>query len=164
MAGWLTMALPCGATEYSDEIIVRGTRLWELRAAVVEAENRFYTRYNDLNKVDDFDIECTVEAPTGTHIKKRSCVTKLQQNLRAEYARDYVYMLQLQSDDLPASLPNLEPNSVMLARYDEYKQNVLYLLKMNPELRQLVRQRNAAEKRYGDERKKHFKGRLALLK
>jgi hypothetical protein len=61
-------------------------------------------------------------------------------------------------------LPDLDPNSVMQARYLEYKENVLYLLKMNPELRQLVHQRDVAEKRYNDERKKHFKGRLVLLK
>jgi hypothetical protein len=161
-------ALPRGATATSstemDEVVVRGTHLWELRAAIEEAENRFYRRYNELNKVDDFDIECTVEAPTGTQVKRRSCVTKLQQKVQAEYARDYIYMLQRLSDELPASLPDSDPNSVMQMRYQEYKENVLYLLKTNPELRQLVYQRDAAEKRYNNERRKQHKGRLVLLK
>jgi hypothetical protein len=52
---------------------------------------------------------------------------------------------------------------VFLARYEDYKENMLYLLKMNPELRRLVREREDAEKRYNEERKRRFKGRWILF-
>ncbi|HXC60737.1 MAG TPA: hypothetical protein VN645_15585 [Steroidobacteraceae bacterium] len=175
IAGWLGVLTAClgaqttgvvgtatrASSAETDEIVVHGTRLYELRAAIVAAEDRFYARYNELNKVNDFDIECTVDAPTGTRFKQRTCLTRLQQRAQQENGREFVQMLQDQSAGLTGTAPITDPNTAMLARYEEYKRNVLYLLKMNPELRQLVRERDAAEKRYNEERRKRFKGRLA---
>src|SRR3982751_3474558 len=108
-ATWLAAPL-CGAaqraatatasSQESEEVVVRGTRLYELRAAIIAAEDRFYARYNELNKVDDFDIECTVEAPTGTRFKQRTCRTNVQLTALRDYGRDYVHMLQSLSDGL----------------------------------------------------------------
>jgi hypothetical protein len=144
----------------TEEILVRGTRLYELRAAIIAAEERFYARYNELNKVDDFDIQCTVAAPTGSRLKQRTCQTKLQARAQQEQGREFLQMVQDQAAGGTGGMPpSTDPDSAFLARYQDYKENVLYLLKMNPELRRLVREREEAEKRYDTQRKRQFKGR-----
>jgi hypothetical protein len=40
-------AAPVPAAEQFDEVVVRGTPLWELRENVIKAEDRFHARYND---------------------------------------------------------------------------------------------------------------------
>lgn len=58
-----------------EEILVSGVRVkpYELRKLIVEAETRFYERYNELNRKDEFDVDCIVFANTGTNLKHRSC-------------------------------------------------------------------------------------------
>jgi hypothetical protein len=149
--------------EITEEVVVRGTRLYELREAIVAAEDRFFARYNELNKVDDFDIECSVSAPTGSKLKQRGCLTKMQLKAQAAQGREFLQMVQDQAAGLTGSPPVSDPTAVFLARYDDYKENMLYLLKMNPELRRLVHEREEAEKRYNEERKRRFKGRWILF-
>src|SRR5687767_3099518 len=61
-----------------EEVIIEGDRdsLSAARKAIDEAEDRLYSRYNELNDADAYDIECAVEAPTGTLIKRRVCDAK----------------------------------------------------------------------------------------
>jgi hypothetical protein len=150
-------------TEIIEEVVVQGTRLYELREAIVVAENRFFARYNELNKVDDFDIECELTAPTGSKLKQRGCLTKMQHKAQSDQAREFLQMMQDQASGLSGTPPVTDPNTVFLAKYEDYKENMLYLLKMNPELRRLVREREDAEKRYNEERKRRFKGRWILF-
>lgn len=147
------------ATEVSDEVIVRGTPLWELRENVIKAEDRFYSRYNELNKVDDFDVDCRWDAPTGSHVKQRGCLTRLAARVDQVYTSDYVNFLQGFGP-----MPDSDPHVMLLDRYADFRDNVQYLLKMNPDLRRLVQERAAAVKRYNDERRKYFKGRLVVYK
>jgi len=154
-----TASAPAATAEVSEEVIVRGTPLWELRENVIKAEDRFYSRYNELNKVDDFDVECRWDAPTGSHVKRRGCLTRLASRVDQVYASDYVNFLQGSGP-----MPDSDPHMALLDRYADFKDNVLYLLKMNPDLRRLVQERAAAVKRYNDERSKYFKGRLVVYK
>jgi hypothetical protein len=156
------------ATAETDEIVVRSTPIYELRAAVVAAEERFYARYNELNKVRDFDVECVVAPPTGTRFKQRICRTVLQLNAQSEQGYEYAKLVQDQSSADTGSVgpkgirgapPTTEPEAAFLARYQDYKENVLYLLKMNPDLRGLLQERLEAEKRYGAELKRRFRER-----
>jgi hypothetical protein len=149
--------------EITEEVVVRGTRLYQLREAIIAAEDKFYARYNELNKVDDFDIECSVSAPTGSRLKQRGCLTKMQLKAQAAQGREFLQMVQDQAAGLSGSPPVTDPTAVFLARYEDYKENMLYLLKMNPELRRLVHEREEAEKRYNEERKRRFKGRWILF-
>jgi hypothetical protein len=162
----------CGATqpEISDEVLVHGTRLKELRTAIAEAEDRFYVRYNELNMVDAYDIECGMDAHTGTKLKQRRCFTRLQLEAKAQNAREVIAMFQEQDRDpadgvikKPGRPPNTDPQAVWLARFDDYRDNMLYLLKMNPDLRRLARERERAEERYDAEYKRRLKGRLVHI-
>ncbi len=168
--GACVMAQVCGATqsadtqpspaaEESDEVIVRGTPLWELRENVIKAEDRFYARYNELNKVDDFDVVCRWDAPTGSHVRRRGCLTRMIVRADQAYAGGLMDFLGGYG---PA--PDNDPHIVFLDRFVEFRENVQYLLKMNPELRRLVQERAIAVKRLNDERRKYFKGRLVVYR
>lgn len=165
--------------ELTDEVLVRGTRLRELRSAVVEAENRFYEHYNALNKVDDYDVECFRDLRTGTRIPQRLCLTKLQLESMSRHGQEALEMFQQQApvsefvpgsnaDPGPAGMtgrgrpPNTDPVAIWLAHYDDYRDNMLYLLKMNPGLQRLAQAGEEAKRRYEAERSRRMAGRLVL--
>jgi hypothetical protein len=153
-------------TDVLEEVLVRGIRLRELKASVVEAEDRFYARYNNLNKVDIFDIECRVEAPLGTKIPQRWCLTNLQLKARREYAREYLLVLQDMAKfgyDGLGKPPDTNPEAVWASRYEEYKANMLQLLNQHPELRRLADEGEEARKRFDAEYKRRLNGRLILM-
>ncbi|HMA10311.1 MAG TPA: hypothetical protein VKO83_00390, partial [Steroidobacteraceae bacterium] len=58
--------------------------------------------------------------------------------------------------------PNTDPVAIWLAHYDDYRDNMLYLLKVNPDLRRLAQAGEDAKKRYDSEHKRRLKGRLIL--
>jgi len=166
--------------EVTDEVLVRGTRLSDLRRAVVEAENRFYEQYNALNKVDDYDVECFKDLRTGTRIPRRICLTRLQLESMSRHGREVLEMFQQQApvdefvpgqagDPGPAGMtavgrpPNTDPVAIWLARYDDYRDNMLYLLKMNPGLQRLAQAGEDAKRRYEAERNRRMAGRLAVI-
>lgn len=153
------------ASEATEEVLVQGARLRELQEAIVEAEDRFYARYNDLNKVDKYDVECVNDAHTGTRLKHRRCFTKLQLEARSLNGIETLQMRQEQEGATPhpGRPPNTNPEGIWLSHYDEYRDNMLYLLKMNPELRRMAAEGEAAQKRYDKEYKRRMKGRLVLV-
>jgi len=172
------MAQLCGAeSEDIDEVLVNGMRLSELRAAIVAAEDRFYARYNELNKVDDFDIDCATDAHTGTRIGRRRCFTKLQRDAMAQNGIEVLEMFQQQRMPVdpmsgpPGSAgmtavgrpPNTDPQVVWLAHYDEYRNNMLKLLRGNADLRRMAREAARAQQRYDEQYKRRLKGRLVLI-
>jgi hypothetical protein len=153
--------------ELMDEVIIHGTSLHDLKAAVVAAEDRFYDRYNELNKADDFDIECEMDTRTGAKIPQRRCLTRLQLAAKSRNGEETLQMFQEQVSGPkghPGRPPNTDPQGLWLSRYDEYKVNMLYLLKMNPDLRQLVRDRDEAQARFDTEYKRRLESRTAPLR
>jgi hypothetical protein len=156
------------SSDLLDEVLVNGTRLRDLQAAVVKAEDRFYARYNELNKNDDFDIECRVEAPLGSKIPRRLCLTKVQLQAKTAYGREFLQSLQ-DMTRVPGGSggvgkpPDTNPAAIWGARYEEYRANMLSLLNNYPELRRLAGEGEAARKRFDDEYKRRLKGRLVLM-
>jgi len=151
-------------TDVLDEVLVQGTRLRELKKAIVVAEDRFYARYNELNKRDLFDIECRVEAPLGTKIPQRWCLTNVQLRARRDYAREYLQNLQSGSQfGYEGKPPDTNPDLVWASRYEEYTEIMLRLLKQHPDLRHLADEAEAAKKRFDAEYKRRLNGRLILV-
>jgi len=73
---WCAHAADAESTKSrSEEVVVSGKPADpdQVRKALVEAEDRFYSRYNELNRDDDYDVQCRVEAPLGQRLKQRSC-------------------------------------------------------------------------------------------
>ncbi|MFO7325762.1 MAG: hypothetical protein DIU62_008610 [Pseudomonadota bacterium] len=68
-----------------DEILVHGKRL---RDRIVEAENEFYKLYNQINKDNDYDMNCTLlnlSADTGSRLNQRVCLPVFAAEAIAEY-------------------------------------------------------------------------------
>ena len=130
-------------SELLDELQVVGKKLYRIRMGAIDVEDRFYALYNDLNRDDDFDIHCKVEAPTGTLLKVRICRLALYEKALEEEARAYLSGVDAPP---PAQL-------VALSRLNEYRDNALSLINANPQLRDLIREREAFEKKYWAARK-----------
>lgn len=58
-----------------DEIVVRGKALEELRVRIERAEDDVYTRFNEINSDDSYDIHCYERAPKNSHINRRVCLS-----------------------------------------------------------------------------------------
>lgn len=153
LVGGLPSALHAAAAdEELEEVVVRGTKLWQMREAIVNAEKRFYALYNELNTNDDFDVHCDLEAPLGTRLKSRVC--------RVAYVAD------AQADFAQALLAGYEapsPEIVQLERADEYRAAALKVINGDKRLLKLARERERLEAKYLEERRKRFKGRWILF-
>jgi hypothetical protein len=74
-----------------EEIIVYGDKsLRRLRNDVYKAEKKAIVMFNSLNSDDEFDIHCTREAPTGSHIKRRVCRANFVGKATAREARGFM--------------------------------------------------------------------------
>jgi hypothetical protein len=139
--------------EELDEVTVEGQRLAEMRKRIVAAEDRFYALYNELNKNDDFDVHCVNEAPLGTRLKKRKCQPEFYSQAETDYALSFWLMLRGDAGGGAARSPTL----VALEREPEYQAAMLKIVKDNPALLQLLRERSRLEDRYNAARKQRFK-------
>ena len=149
-----------------DEIVVRGTRLSELRAGIVAAENRFYSRYNELNSIRDFEISCIMDAPTGQKKKVRRCRTGLEVRARTEEAEDILNSLQRSSstigggDAVASRTTNVDIMSLHQKREEQFRQHFLQLVNTHADLRALLDEREARQAVYDKELARRSSGRL----
>lgn len=72
------LALPVVAVaqdeEAVDEIVVASQKsLANLRRDLIDAEDDFYSLYNELNTDNEYDVRCRYEAPTGQRKKTHVC-------------------------------------------------------------------------------------------
>lgn len=59
----------------TDEIIVSGKALEELRIRIERAEDDIYARFNEINGNDAYDIHCYDRVPKDSHISRRVCLS-----------------------------------------------------------------------------------------
>jgi hypothetical protein len=121
-----------------------------------------------------------MDAHTGQRIPQRRCYTRLQLDAMAQQGQEVVEMFRQQAavseheagqndNPGPAGMtgrgrpPNTDPAGIWLAHYDDYRDNMLFLLKMNPELLKLAQAGEEAKKRYDAEYRRRLKGRLVLV-
>ncbi len=137
--------------EELDQVEVYGARLEpsELRHAIIEAEDRFYEAYNELNTNDDFDVTCRVEARTGTRLTTRTCKPQYQEDAVQEGAKQAVELRQgfqsLGGEALLGATSPPVPGAIkIMARRPEVERNMRNLVRKHPELTELLRQRAAA--------------------
>ena len=149
-----------------DEIVVRGTRLSELRSGIVAAENRFYSRYNELNTIRDFEISCIMDAPTGQKKKVRRCRTGLEVRARTEEAEDILTSLQRSAsmiggqDAVASRTTNVDIMSLHQKREEQFRQHFLQLVNTHADLRALLDEREARQAVYDKELARRSSGRL----
>lgn len=119
------------------------------RQAITDAENRFYARYNELNLNDDFDVNCRVEARTGTRLTSRTCRPLYQEDAVQEGAKLAVEIRQKAQSYggqalLGANTPPVPAAVAITARRGEFERNMRNVVRRHPELVMLLEERAAA--------------------
>ncbi len=129
------------AIEELDEIVVHGTNL---RDRIVKAEDRFFKLYNQLNKDDDFDVNCAyVALDPETRIEDRLCTPGFFANAivdtmvwgeRCKGSQDaegnYV--------PPPPCYTPPPPELVLMSRSDEYATHVMGVIRSDPRLQEMA--------------------------
>jgi len=87
-------AVSAPAVAPEDEIIVRGKALEDLRFRIERAEDDVYTRFNEINSDDSYDIHCYDWVQNGSHIKKRVCLSNGARAADVAAAQATVFSLQ----------------------------------------------------------------------
>lgn len=153
----VTAAVPEPAPEQVlDEVLVKGerARLEDLRAQMIEAEARFFERYNELNDNDAFDVNCRSEARTGTRIKRRYCRAEYEEEAIRQQGQESLLNLQYIRSQLPTRGdiivpgPPLPATIVMEARRPEFRENMRRVVSESAELFDLLLQREDMVDRY----------------
>ena len=90
--------------EQTEEVVVRGRRIGELRAEVEDARERAYELFNDLNSNDDFDVYCRRESRSGTNVPQVVCRAQFENRISADAAQEYMASLAWQCPGGPENL------------------------------------------------------------
>jgi hypothetical protein len=72
--------------DLSDQIVVTGRDINQLRLRMRRDEDAVYARFNEINSTDRFDVRCVMRAATGTHIEQRVCESKGWEDFEAQIA------------------------------------------------------------------------------
>ncbi|MEO8316409.1 MAG: hypothetical protein ABI645_16650 [Pseudomonadota bacterium] len=132
-------------TQQLDEIVVKTDHLNQIRQAMLETENRFYARYNQLNTDDDFDVDCARTASLGSRIQGHRCEIAFYAKAREQESSAYLAGYYAPAAEL-----------VYLERIVDYRKNALKLINSDLQLRKLVRQREDLGKLYTRRQKEIF--------
>lgn len=140
-----------------DEVVItaRKDSLKSLGMALIEAEDRFYERWNTLNDDDGMDILCRVEAPTGSRVDRRRCMPRLVDDLTRIEAMDLLGSTE-RNLKLETTYAIHEKAAAELTR------RTLPLLNRDPELRQALVERIKLEQLLTELRARKFEGRRVV--
>jgi hypothetical protein len=144
-----------------ESVIISGhlNKLREVQKAIVDAEDRFYARYNQLNKNHDFDIECSVEAPTGTRLEVRECLPKFAAALTKQDVRG----LLSSGTSVDGGVFKPSAGGLISNRMPELKSRMAQVVRSDPELQRLLRERALLAQHYKELSEKKFKGHLIVV-
>jgi thioester reductase-like protein len=161
---------------YLDTVTVKATRaqLDKVLQEMVKSEDDFFKRYNALNTNDDFDMTCYREA-RGTNARRRYCVpvyvkkalqaqgqsqaSNLQQNFDSSqrgttFDTGGSSQMPMVGAMLSAGAPpvtteaSVSAQALIEARRKDFQQNMRDVVSRNPELIEMLRQRDELGKRY----------------
>jgi hypothetical protein len=145
-------AAPASQNTDLDEVTVNGERvkMETLRKQIVQLEDKFYDRYNELNTVDDFDVHCIEEAKTGTRFIKRSCRAVYQEQALVDEGQAAFKIMQRLREKPPIadSGPPVPASLVIERRLPDYRKNLEDVTRRNPELARLLEERGRLIEKY----------------
>jgi hypothetical protein len=142
-----------------DEVVVSGklTTLSGVHRAMVQAEERFYDRFNELIRKTnrELTITCRNEAPLGTNLKTRNCVTAKQDDLSHDQA---MLLLSGHAD----SVGIMSAGQIQRVILPELRERTLTLLKTDDELLRALLEHARLQQIYEDMRKEKHKDHVAV--
>lgn len=124
-----------------DEVVVHGTRLQD---RIVRAEDRFFKLYNELNKNDDFDVNCAyLPLEQDTRIDSRLCTPSFYANAIVEQLtwQDRCRGTQDAEGNYvppPPCYTPPPPELVLVGRSDEYAAHVMSVIRSDPRLQEMA--------------------------
>jgi glycosyltransferase A (GT-A) superfamily protein (DUF2064 family) len=147
-----------------DEVVVNGAQLDQVKKELLEAEDRFFRRYNELNTDNEFDIQCQKEARVGTRLKKRYCRANFEEKALVEEGQETGKIFQSIQDQFRQGASNpvvqggaLVPGfAVMEMRRPAFRLHMKEVVSSHPELIELLKQHAALIDRYNELRTKLF--------
>jgi hypothetical protein len=77
-----------------EEVIVRGRQRSQLLDQIQLAREAIYSRFNEINSTDDFDVRCRDVARTGSKIARRVCSPNYWSEAEARAARQVLRGMQ----------------------------------------------------------------------
>jgi hypothetical protein len=130
------------ALDELDEVQIQGGRIYE---RIVRAEDKFFKLFNELNKDDDYDINCAfVPVDSDSRIEQRFCMPAFFADAKAEQVRLSQYCASLVAKDEEGNItgqgPCYEPVSaevLFAARREEYLTTVLKTIAGDPGLKDM---------------------------
>lgn len=133
-----------------DEVVVQGRRieLAQLRDQLIQLEDRYYARYNELNTRDIFDIHCADEARTGTRLERRYCRAEFEiRAFQQEGIEHYWSLFRVMGGESKTReavaewIPPAPPSLQIERRRAEFRRTMERVTRDNPELVDLLQQR-----------------------
>jgi len=147
-----------------EEVVVTGDleSLSSAQTAVNAAEDRFYARYNKLNKDHRFDVNCRQQTPSDhvSRFTKRVCDPVYVDEATQIEAMKMFPANGLQKGDAFVTLAS----AVLLreAGLPELRRRTLDLIRSDPELLRALLERARLQEHYDALRKKKFDGRTVV--
>lgn len=78
----------------TEEVIVRGRRIAELRVEIEQARIRAYDIFNEINSDDDFDVRCQDESRSGTRMPQQVCRARFEDRISSRAGQEYIGALK----------------------------------------------------------------------
>lgn len=73
----------------SYEVVISSTITRDrLRELIVQVEDDFFAKFNELNADDNYDVLCFTHRPSNSYITKRICEAKFVTEARSEFAAE----------------------------------------------------------------------------
>jgi hypothetical protein len=128
-----------------DSVTVKAHReeLRVLSARMVKLEDQLYADYNQLNPHPQYNIVCTVDAPTDSHLRNRQCLPVFVHDARADEALDFLQQLGFLGGH-----PARPAGMVVVEKRDDFKKNYRQVINSHPELLKLDEEYGVLEKDY----------------
>jgi len=136
-----------------EEVVVTAPQLLvSLRSRIQNAEEQIYSKYNDINKIDDYDIKCKKSAKIGSHIREQKCEPAFFRNIVAEDAQ-----YAMSQDDLSSIRSNTRLVSQYSKKIDAFRENIIRVARGSPELEKSLRSLHRLKETYKTKRQKCMK-------
>lgn len=130
--------IPEQQEETVEEITIIGQKqIFDIRKKILKAEDRVFGLFNELNEDDEYDIQCKVEAPIGSNIKRRMCLPNFYHRATADNASEFINLIYGYSN---FSTPSSPARLVFAIRNEVLQKKLRELARKNPELLDALRE------------------------
>lgn len=148
-----TFAAAQAVSGVPEEVTIVGSRmLLQLRTRMLEAEEQAYAVFNQFNDEARFDIQCSWQDRTGSHMRVRVCVPKFQLDAQAAHARSFLsnYRDYLDAFSLPdTTFTGHQPmEAVIASQQPDYKRKLEQVAIEHPEFLDSLMDYSALRQQY----------------